>query len=155
MGLRCRNPPFLESLAFDPILGKCKLIAEAWDAGGLYQVGSFPAFGRWAEWNGKYRDDIRRFLKGDDGLVGDMAQRLHGSPDLYGWNRRGPTASVNFITCHDGFTLHDLVQYDFKHNEGNGENNTTAPTITTAGTADAEGESNRPGLNARRCRLMK
>ena len=140
-GAPMSNPPLLEALAFDPILGKCKLIAEAWDAGGLYQVGSFPAFGRWAEWNGKYRDDIRRFLKGDDGLIGAVAQRLRGSPDLYGWNRRGPTASVNFITCHDGFTLHDLFSYDGKHNEGNGENNRDGANDNHSWNCGAEGET--------------
>ena len=140
-GAPMSNPPLLESLAFDPVLGKCKLIAEAWDAGGLYQVGSFPAFGRWAEWNGKYRDDIRRFLKGDAGLVGAVAQRLRGSPDLYGWNRRGPTASVNFITCHDGFTLHDLFSYDHKHNEGNGENNRDGANDNHSWNCGAEGET--------------
>ena len=149
------NPPLLESLAFDPILGKCKLIAEAWDAGGLYQVGSFPAFGRWAEWNGKYRDDIRRFLKGDDGLVGAVAQRLRGSPDLYGWNRRGPTASVNFITCHDGFTLYDLFSYDHKHNEGNGENNSDGTNDNHSWNCGNEGETADEGINALRRRLIK
>jgi isoamylase len=117
------NPPLLESLAFDPILAKCKLIAEAWDAGGLYQVGSFPAFGRWAEWNGKYRDAVRKFLKGDEHMVGEMAQRIQGSPDLYAREQRGAAASINFITCHDGFTLADLVSYNDKHNEANGEHN--------------------------------
>ncbi len=120
-GSPMHNPPLLETLAFDPILGKCKLIAEAWDAGGLYQVGSFPAWGRWMEWNGKYRDDVRKFLKGESGLVGAVSQRVQGSPELYRW--RGTTASVNFITCHDGFTLMDLVSYNHKHNEANGENN--------------------------------
>ncbi|RPJ02257.1 MAG: glycogen debranching enzyme, partial [Chloroflexi bacterium] len=115
------NPPLLEALAHDPVLAKCKLIAEAWDAGGLYQVGSFPAYGRWAEWNGKYRDAVRRFIKGDEGLIGEIAQRLQGSPDLYAF--RGPTASVNFLTAHDGFTLNDLVSYNDKHNEANGEDN--------------------------------
>ncbi len=118
------NPPLLESLAYDPILSKCKLVAEAWDAGGLYQVGSFPAYGRWAEWNGKYRDDVRQFLKGDAGMAGAMTRcRMQGSPDLYGWNARGPTASINFITCHDGFTLYDSFAYNGKHNEANGEHN--------------------------------
>src|ERR1700740_1177569 len=120
-GAPLSNPPLLESLAYDPVLSKCKLVAEAWDAGGLYQVGSFPAYGRWAEWNGKYRDCIRLFLKGHPGQVGELAQRLQGSPDLYAG--RGPAASVNFITCHDGFTLSDLVSYNGKHNEGNGEDN--------------------------------
>jgi glycogen operon protein len=99
------------------------LIAEAWDAGGLYQVGTFPAFGRWSEWNGKYRDTARRFLKGDEAQVGEMAQRVQGSPDLYQWNGRSQATSINFITCHDGFTLSDLVSFDQKHNEANGEFN--------------------------------
>jgi len=120
-GFPLPNPPLLETLAFDPILGKCKLIAEAWDAGGLYQVGHFAAYGRWAEWNGKYRDTMRKFLKGENGLLGEVSQRLQGSPDLY--RGRGTGASVNFITCHDGFTLMDLVSYNGKHNEANGENN--------------------------------
>lgn len=122
-GAPLSNPPLLESLAFDPILSSCKLIAEAWDAGGLYQVGTFPAFGRWAEWNGKYRDCLRRYLKGDTGMVGQMAQRVQGSPDLYRPSGRSPATSVNFITCHDGFTLADLVSYNDKHNEANGEGN--------------------------------
>ena len=122
-GAPLSNPPLLESLAFDPILSSCKLIAEAWDAGGLYQVGTFPAFGRWSEWNGKYRDTLRRFLKGDEGQVGEMAQRVQGSPDLYQWNGRSPATSINFVTCHDGFTLADLVSYNEKHNEANGEYN--------------------------------
>jgi len=122
-GAPLSNPPLLESLAFDPILSSCKLIAEAWDAGGLYQVGTFPAFGRWSEWNGKYRDTARKYLKGDEGQVGEMAQRVQGSPDLYQWNGRSPATSINFITCHDGFTLADLVSFNHKHNEANGENN--------------------------------
>jgi glycogen operon protein len=122
-GAPLSNPPLLESLAFDPILSSCKLIAEAWDAGGLYQVGTFPAFGRWSEWNGKYRDTIRKFLKGDEGQVGEMAQRVQGSPDLYQWNGRSPATSINFVTCHDGFTLADLVSFNSKHNEANGEDN--------------------------------
>ncbi len=122
-GAPLSNPPLLESLAFDPILSSCKLIAEAWDAGGLYQVGSFPAFGRWGEWNGKYRDCARRFLKGDSGIVGELAQRIQGSPDLYHHSGRSPATSVNFITCHDGFTLADLVSFNEKHNDANGEGN--------------------------------
>jgi glycogen operon protein len=122
-GAPMSNPPLLETLAYDPILGKCKLIAEAWDAGGLYQVGSFPAFGRWAEWNGKFRDDMRRFVKGDPGMLSTVIQRLQGSPDLYAYLNRGATASVNFITAHDGFTMMDLVSFNDKHNEANGEEN--------------------------------
>ncbi|MDG4596838.1 MAG: glycogen debranching protein GlgX [Candidatus Contendobacter sp.] len=149
------NPPLLESLAFDPILAKCKLIAEAWDAGGLYQVGSFPAYGRWAEWNGKYRDDIRRFLKGDEGMIPALAQRLQGSPDLYGWNRRGPTASINFITCHDGFTLYDLFAYNYKHNEVNGEQNRDGGDDNHSWNCGAEGETDNSEVHALRQRMIK
>jgi len=149
------NPPLLETLAFDPVLGKCKLIAEAWDAGGLYQVGSFPAYGRWAEWNGKYRDDLRKFIKGDEGSVPALSQRLQGSPDLYGWNGRGPTASINFITCHDGFTLYDLVAYNGKHNEANGEENRDGGDDNISWNCGAEGETDDPAINALRMRQLK
>jgi glycogen operon protein len=115
------NPPLIEGIAADPILAGTKLIAEAWDAAGLYQVGSFPSWGRWAEWNGRYRDDVRRFLKGDAGLAGAIATRIAGSPDLYRSEGRHAHHSINFITSHDGFTLRDLVSYDGKHNHGNGE----------------------------------
>jgi glycogen operon protein len=152
-GAPLANPPLLESLAFDPILAKCKLIAEAWDAGGLYQVGSFPAYGRWAEWNGKYRDCARKFLKGDVGQVGEMAQRLQGSPDLYAG--RGPAASVNFITCHDGFTLYDLVSYNGKHNEANGEDNRDGANDNHSWNSGAEGLSEDPIVNALRRRQIK
>jgi isoamylase len=149
------NPPLLESLAFDPVLAKCKLIAEAWDAGGLYQVGSFPAYGRWAEWNGKYRDDIRRFLKGDEGMVPALAQRLQGSPDLYGWNQRGPTASINFITCHDGFTLYDQFAYNHKHNEANGEQNRDGGDDNHSWNCGVEGATDDPEVDALRRRMIK
>lgn len=152
-GIPLPNPPLLEALAFDPVLAKCKLIAEAWDAGGLYQVGTFPAYGRWAEWNGKYRDSMRRFLKGDMGMIGDVAQRLQGSPDLYPW--RGPTASINFITCHDGFTLADLVSYNQKHNENNGENNNDGTNDNHSWNCGWEGPTTDPGINALRMRQMK
>ncbi|WP_067777345.1 glycogen debranching protein GlgX [Nostoc sp. NIES-3756] len=154
-GAPLSNPPLLESLAFDPILANCKLIAEAWDAGGLYQVGSFPAFGRWLEWNGKYRDTIRKFLKGEPGQAGDMAQRLQGSPDLYAAAGRGPTASINFITCHDGFTLMDLVSYDGKHNEANGENNNDGTNDNDSWNCGWEGETNNLEINALRHRQIK
>jgi glycogen operon protein len=147
------NPPLLEALAFDPVLGKCKLVAEAWDAGGLYQVGSFPAYGRWAEWNGKYRDGVRRFLKGDQGLVGDIAQRLQGSPDLY--TGRGTTASINFITCHDGFTLMDLVSYNGKHNEANGENNNDGGNDNHSWNCGWEGSTDDYWINALRKQQIK
>ncbi|QRN95356.1 glycogen debranching protein GlgX [Archangium violaceum] len=149
------NPPLLEALAFDPILGKCKLIAEAWDAGGLYQVGSFPAYGRWAEWNGKYRDTLRKFLRSDSGQLGELSQCLQGSPNLYGWNGRGPTASINFITCHDGFTLHDLVSYDHKHNEANGEDNRDGSDDNLSWNSGAEGDTDDPHIQALRLRRMK
>jgi glycogen operon protein len=152
-GAPLANPPLLETLAFDPILAKCKLIAEAWDAGGLYQVGSFPAYGRWAEWNGKYRDAIRRFIKGEPGLAGDMAQRLQGSPDLYA--TRGPTASINFITAHDGFTLNDLVSYDHKHNEANGEGNRDGADDNHSWNCGWEGPVDDPGINALRRKQME
>jgi glycogen operon protein len=152
-GAPLSNPPLLEQLAYDPILAKCKLIAEAWDAGGLYQVGSFPAYGRWAEWNGKYRDAVRRFIKGDEGLVNEMSQRLQGSPDLY-WGR-GPTASINFITCHDGFTLMDLVSYNVKHNEANGEYNNDGANDNHSWNCGWEGETDDPGINALRERQIK
>lgn len=147
------NPPLLESLAYDPILAKCKLVAEAWDAGGLYQVGSFPAYGRWAEWNGKYRDGIRKFLKGEPGRVGDMSQRFQGSPDLY--SGRGPTASVNFITAHDGFTLYDSVAYNEKHNEANGENNNDGSNDNDSWNCGWEGPTEDEGINRLRRRQMK
>ncbi|HSN77496.1 MAG TPA: alpha-amylase family glycosyl hydrolase, partial [Anaerolineae bacterium] len=152
-GAPLSNPPLLESLAFDPILAKCKLIAEAWDAGGLYQVGSFPAYGRWAEWNGKYRDGVRKFLKGEAGMVGDMAQRLAGSPDMY--SSRGPTPSINFITAHDGFTLNDLVSYNGKHTEANGENNNDGGNDNESWNCGWEGPTGDPGINALRRRQIK
>lgn len=154
-GAPMHSPPLLESLAFDPILGKCKLIAEAWDAGGLYQVGSFPAWGRWAEWNGKYRDDLRRFLKGDLGMVGAMAQRLQGSPDLYSWEGRGACASINFITAHDGFTLNDMVSYNGKHNDANGENNSDGSNDNYSWNCGVEGETKDPEINRLRMKQMK
>jgi glycogen operon protein len=153
-GFPLANPPLLETLAFDPILAKCKLIAEAWDAGGLYQVGSFPAYGRWAEWNGKYRDTVRKFIKGD-ATVGEMAQRLQGSPDLYAWEGRAPATSINFITAHDGFTLMDLVSYNEKHNHANGENNNDGANDNDSWNCGWEGETDNPGINALRRRQIK
>jgi glycogen operon protein len=145
-GAPLNNPPLLESLAFDPILSSCKLIAEAWDAGGLYQVGTFPAFGRWSEWNGKFRDTARRFLKGDDSQVGELAQRIQGSPDLYQWNGRSQATSINFITCHDGFTLADLVSFDQKHNEANGEFNRDGGDDNHSWNCGAEGWTDNPDI---------
>jgi glycogen operon protein len=153
-GAPLSNPPLLESLAFDPILSSCKLIAEAWDAGGLYQVGSFPAFGRWGEWNGKYRDCARRYLKGDEGMVGELAQRVQGSPDLYRHSGRSPATSVNFITCHDGFTLADLVSFNGKHNDANGEGNRDGGDDNHSWNCGAEGWSDEPSILALRKRQM-
>ncbi len=121
-GIPLPNPPLIEAMTTDPILADVKFIAEAWDAGGLYQVGSFPCEGRWFEWNGKYRDVVRRFIKGTDGLSGEFATVLSGSEDLYARDR-GPYHSINFVTAHDGFTLLDLVSYQSKHNLENGEDN--------------------------------
>ena len=152
-GTPLANPPLLEALALDPILGRTKLIAEAWDAGGLYQVGLFPAYGRWAEWNGKYRDCVRKFLKGDAGQVSEMSLRLSGSPDLY--SQRGPTASINFITCHDGFTLADVVSYNDKHNEANGEQNRDGSNDNYSWNCGVEGPTDDPAILSLRRRLMK
>lgn len=154
-GAPMANPPILESLAFDPVLGKIKLIAEAWDAGGLYQVGSFPSWNRWAEWNGRYRDDMRSFLKGDDGMAGNAITRITGSRDLYSPERRGHKASVNFLTCHDGFTLYDLYSYNEKHNEKNGWNNTDGDNNGHSWNCGAEGETDDPNVNGLRRRLIK
>lgn len=147
------NPPLLESLANDPILARTKLIAEAWDAAGLYQVGSFPSYGRWGEWNGKFRDTVRRFLKGDHGQVADLVQRLQGSPDLYGL--RGATASYNFLIAHDGFTLADLVSYNEKHNLANGENNNDGANDNDSWNCGEEGPSENPGVLALRAKQMR
>ena len=154
-GVPMSNPPVLKSLAFDPVLGQVKLIAEAWDAGGLYQVGSFPAWGRWSEWNGRYRDDLRRFLKGDEGLLQTVATRIAGSPDLYDLAVRGDGASVNFLTCHDGFTLHDLYAYNYKHNELNGWDNTDGENNNNSWNCGAEGPTDDPEILRLRRRLVK
>lgn len=149
------QPPLLKSLAFDPILGKVKLIAEAWDAGGLYQVGSFPSWNRWAEWNGKYRDDLRRFLKGDSNLAWAASHRLTGSKDLYDPAYRGNNASVNFLTCHDGFTLYDMYSYNEKHNHKNGWNNTDGANDNNSWNCGAEGETTDKNINDLRIKLCK
>ncbi len=148
------SPPLLQAMAFDPILGDVKLIAEAWDAGGLYQVGTFPAWNRWAEWNGRYRDDMRRYLKGDEGMAQAAALRLSGSKDIYDTNARRD-ASVNFLTCHDGFTLHDLYAYNEKHNEKNGWNNTDGANDNNSWNCGVEGETDDPEINALRCRMAR
>ena len=149
------NAPLLKRLAFDPILGNTKLIAEAWDAGGLYQVGTFPAWNRWAEWNGKYRDTMRDFLKGDYWEAPEAARRLIGSPDLYRKNYNGYHSSVNFLTCHDGFCLRDLYSYQTKHNEANGWDNTDGADDNRSWNCGVEGPTDDPKVNALRLRLMK
>lgn len=154
-GTPMSKPPLLQSLAFDPILGNVKLIAEAWDAGGLYQVGSFPSWDRFAEWNGKYRDDIRSFLKGDDGYAKAAAIRITGSGDLYENRAQGHNASVNFLTCHDGFTLYDLYSYNEKHNEANGWNNTDGANDNRSWNCGAEGETENEEINTLRRRLVR
>lgn len=154
-GTPLSQPPLLRSLAFDSILGNVKLIAEAWDAGGLYQVGFFPSWKRWAEWNGRYRDDMRRFLKGDDFLARTAAARITGSPDLYDPAYRGGNASINFLTCHDGFTLYDLYSYNQKHNEANGWGNTDGADDNNSWNCGVEGETDDPAILALRKRLMK
>ncbi len=149
------KPPLLQSLAFDPILGKVKLIAEAWDAGGLYQVGSFPSWNRWAEWNGRYRDDMRCFLKGDYGMAQAAINRITGSYDLYNPENRGENASVNFINCHDGFTLYDMYAYNYKHNEKNGWNNTDGDSNNNSWNCGDEGEVDDEEILTLRNRMRK
>jgi len=153
-GTPMNKPPLLQSLAFDPILGDVKLIAEAWDAVGLYQVGTFPSWNRWAEWNGRYRDDIRRYLKGDRGMAQAAALRIAGSRDIYEVSAR-ENASVNFITCHDGFTLYDLFSYNEKHNEKNGWNNTDGIRDNSSWNCGVEGETDDVEVNRLRHRMMR
>ncbi len=152
-GAPMTSPPLLEALAHDPVLGKTKLIAEAWDAGGLYQVGSFPAWGRWAEWNGKFRDCIRRFVKSDSECGQELLWRIQGSPDLY--SNRSTEASINFITCHDGFTLNDMVSYNEKHNEANGEGNRDGANDNYSWNCGAEGVTDNEYINSLRRRQIK
>ena len=154
-GAPMENPPLLESLALDSMLSNMKLIAEAWDAGGLYQVGSFPSWNRWAEWNGRYRDDMRCFLKGDSGMAERAITRITGSTDMYAPQSRGYSASVNFLTCHDGFTLYDLYSYNTKHNENNGWNNTDGDNNGHSWNCGCEGETDDPKIEALRRRLVK
>ena len=149
------KPPLLKNLAGDPVLRNVKLIAEAWDAGGLYQVGSFPAFTRWAEWNGKYRDDMRSFLKGDYWFAAAAANRLTGSMDLYTGQYKGYDSSINFITCHDGFSLWDLYSYNGKHNEDNGWNNSDGHDDNRSWNCGEEGETSDPEIQKLRLRMMK
>lgn len=154
-GTPMSNPPLLQSLAFDPLLRNAKLIAEAWDAGGLYQVGSFPAWNRWAEWNGKYRDDMRDYLKGDYGMSEVAAQRIMGSRDLYDPKIRGNNASINFLNCHDGFTLWDMYCYSRKHNESNGWYNVDGSNDNRSWNCGTEGETDDENILALRKKLAK
>ena len=154
-GSPMNNPPLLQNLAFDPILANVKLIAEAWDAGGLYQVGTFPAWNRWAEWNGKYRDDMRNFLKGDLSLFETAANRIAGSPDIYDPASRGNRASVNFLNCHDGFTLWDMYTYSSKHNLANGWNGTDGSDDNRSWNCGEEGETDDPEIMLLRRKLAK
>jgi isoamylase len=149
------EPPVVESITEDGVLADTKLIAEPWDAAGLYQVGNFPFGRRWSEWNGRYRDDVRRFWRGDAGCVGPLASRLCGSSDLYERGARLPRHSVNFVTCHDGFTLHDLVSYDEKHNEANGESNRDGADANYSWNCGAEGPTDDPEVLALRRRQAK
>ena len=152
-GKPLKNPPLLETLAHDPILSRTKLIAEAWDAAGLYQVGSFPAPDRWAEWNGKFRDCVRHFVKSDDYAGPELIRRIQGSPDIYGDNRAHST--VNFITCHDGFTLNDNFSYNFKHNAANGEDNRDGIDNNVSWNCGVEGATDDPNVESLRNRIVK
>jgi isoamylase len=148
------NPPVLWDIESDPLLAGTKLIAEAWDASGLYQVGSFIG-DTWQEWNGRFRDDVRRFLKGDNGSVSGVATRILGSPDIYGHEEREAEQSINFVTCHDGFTLNDLVSYNHKHNEANGEDNRDGLDDNLSWNCGAEGPTDDPAIQALRNRQVK
>jgi len=153
-GQLLENPPVIEQIAEDPILRQTKIIAEAWDAGGAYQVGGFPG-GRWAEWNDRYRDDIRRYWRGDDKTVGALATRLTGSSDLYLRDGRKPFHSINYITSHDGFTLRDLVSYNGKHNQANGEHNNDGHNSNFSFNHGKEGPSRSPAIEALRSRQAR
>lgn len=156
------NPPLIKNLANDPILSNVKLIAEAWDAGGMYQVGRFPAEKRWAEWNGRYRDSLRGFLKGQNWEAWNAARSVAGSPDLYGkyleegnLNYAGYNSSINFLTCHDGFTLYDLYAYNEKHNKGNGWRNMDGSNDNRSWNCGAEGETKDPDVLELRYRMIR
>ena len=148
------SPPVLWDIDTDPVLAETKLIAEAWDAAGLYQVGSFIG-DSWREWNGRFRDDLRSFIRGDEGFVGSVADRILGSPQIYGYKKREAEESVNFVTCHDGFTLNDLVSYNQKHNEANGEGNRDGMNDNRSWNCGAEGPSNDPAIEKLRNRQVK
>ncbi|MCX7622088.1 MAG: hypothetical protein N2037_14775, partial [Acidimicrobiales bacterium] len=146
--------PVLWSIELVPSLRRAHIIAEAWDAAGLYQVGDFPGY-RWAEWNGRYRDVVRSFVRGDPGLVPELATRIAGSSDMYEGRHRLPTNSINFVTCHDGFTLYDLVSYNRKHNEANGENNRDGHDHNLSWNCGWEGPTDDPDILRLRCRQTR
>jgi glycogen operon protein len=148
------NPPVLWDIESDPALAGTKLIAEAWDAAGLYQVGTFVG-DSWKEWNGPFRDDVRSFFRGEEGTLEKVADRLLGSPSLYAHKRREPEASVNFVTCHDGFTLNDLVSYDRKHNEANREDNRDGADDNRSWNCGVEGPTEDPEVDRLRTRQVK
>ncbi|MFC4332732.1 glycogen debranching protein GlgX [Streptomyces andamanensis] len=153
-GYEMAVPPVLWAIELSKVLAETKIIAEPWDGGGLYQVGRFPGK-RWAQWNGPFRDDVRRFVRGDAGVVGDLAKRLGGSEDLFGPQKELPTNSINFVTCHDGFTLNDLVSYDHKHNYANGEADTDGAGENYSWNCGAEGPSDDPEVERLRVRQIK
>jgi len=153
-GQPLRNPPVIWDIDSDPVLAGTKLIAEAWDAGGLYQVGSF-AGDTWTAWNGRFRDDVRAFVRGDRDTVRGIVERLQGSPDIFGHQERGPEQSINFVTCHDGFTLNDLVSYERKHNADNGEDNRDGSDNNLSWNCGTEGPSDDPGVERLRNRQVK
>jgi isoamylase len=153
-GQPLHNPPLLWGIEFSDVLAHTEIIAEAWDAAGLYQVGTFPGY-RWMEWNGRYRDSVRRFVRGDGGLIGEVASRITGSSDLYQANQRLPINSINFVTCHDGFTLWDLVSYDRKHNEANGEAARDGSDDNLSWNCGTEGETQDEGILALRRRQAR
>jgi glycogen operon protein len=148
------NPPVLWDIESSPVLAGTKLIAEAWDAAGLYQVGSFIG-DSWKEWNGRFRDDARSFFRGEEGSTARFADRLIGSPEIFGHEEREPEQSVNFVTCHDGFTLNDLVSYDQKHNEANGEENRDGSDDNRSWNCGVEGTTDDPAVEKLRSRQVK
>ena len=153
-GLPLPNPPVLWDIESEPALAGTKLIAEAWDAAGLYQVGSFVG-DAWKEWNGRFRDDVRDFFRGEPGAVRRLADRLVGSPEIYGGEGREAEQSVNFVTCHDGFTLNDLVSYNHKHNQANGEDNRDGADDNRSWNCGVEGPTDDPEVEALRNRQVK
>jgi isoamylase len=153
-GQPMHNPPLLWGVELSDALAHTKIIAEAWDAAGLYQVGTFPGY-RWMEWNGRYRDSVRRFVRGDPGIIGEVASRIAGSSDLYQANLRLPINSINFVTCHDGFTLWDLVSYERKHNDANAEKNRDGTNDNLSWNCGVEGDTNDAAIQALRLQQSK